>query len=169
VNPASREIVTDEWKEEPDERFRKEYSDYSEFRGFRYPRKIEQFENGIKTITAHVLNLTTSPIDEALLVPPKGSIERRQCADMKHPVPIKNPDPLYPRSAVDNRLMGKTIVSMTVLADGSVGDIQLIGSAGQSMDDATLRTLKGWTFKPAMCGADPVVSDISVEVNFQLR
>jgi TonB family protein len=170
VNPASHEIAVDEWKEEPDGRVRKEYSDYSEFRGLRYPRTIERFENGIKVITAHVLNLTTAPIiDDASLVPPKGSIERRQCADMKHPIPVKNPDPAYPKSAAENRLGGKTTVSMTVLADGSVDNIQLIGSAGHSMDDATLQTLKRWTFKPAMCGPDPVVSDISVEVNFHLQ
>jgi outer membrane biosynthesis protein TonB len=37
------------------------------------------------------------------------------------------------------------------------------------MDDATLRTLKGWKFKPAMCGADPIVSDIVVVVSFRLE
>ena len=66
-------------------------------------------------------------------------------------------------------MMGDTIVSMAVLADGSVGDIQLIGSATHSMDDATLQTLKGWKFKPATCGAEPVVSDIEVVVSFRLR
>lgn len=169
VNRASHEIVVNDWKQEPEGKIRYEYSDYTEFRGLRYPRKIQRLENGIKTITAQVLKLTTVPIDEALLVPPKGSIERQQCSNMKHPIPIKNPDPLYPQSAAENRLSGKTIVSMTVLADGSVDDIQLINSAGHSMDDATLQTLRSWKFKPAMCGTDPVVSDISVEVNFRLR
>jgi NAD-dependent SIR2 family protein deacetylase len=52
--------------------------------------------NGTKVITANVDNLTTAPFDETLLVPPKGAIERRQCADMKHAVPVKTPDPVYP-------------------------------------------------------------------------
>src|SRR5256884_4834251 len=90
----------------------------------------------------------------------KGAIERRLCADMKHAVPVRTPDPLYPRSASQNRLMGDTTVAMTVLTDGSVTDIQLVGSAARSMDDATLLTLKSWKFKPAMCGSEPVVSDI---------
>jgi TonB family protein len=60
--------------------------------------------------------------------------------------------------------------AMTVLTDGSVTDIQLLGKATQSMDDATLQTLKGWRFKPAMCGADPVISDIVVvAVSFRLE
>lgn len=150
VDSASREILSDEWKDGPDGSRRLDYSDYLEFRGHRYPRKIERFENGIKVITVQVVSLATAPLDDALLVPPKGAIERRQCADIKHPVPVKTPDPAYPKSASQNGLMGDSTVSMTVFADGSVGDIQLIGSSTHSMDDATLQTLKGWKFKPAM-------------------
>jgi len=51
----------------------------------------------------------------------------------------------------------------------SVTDIQLIGSSARSLDDATLQTLRSWRFKPAMCGADPVVSDIEVVVSFRLQ
>jgi len=73
------------------------------------------------------------------------------------------------KSASENRLIGDTTVSMTVLADGSVSNIQLVGSADRSMDNAALETLKGWKFKPAMCGAEPVVSDIHVVVSFRLQ
>jgi TonB family protein len=169
LNTTLREILSDEWKDQPDGKGRLDYSDYLEFRGHRYPRKIERFENGIKTITVQVVTLATAPLNDALLVPPKGAIERRQCADIKHPIPLKTPDPLYPKSASENRLMGDTTVSMTVLADGSVGDVQLVGSSGHSMDDATLKTLKGWKFKPATCGVEPVVSDVKVVVSFRLR
>ena len=113
-------------------------------------------------------NLTTAALAQTLLVPPRGAIERPECADMKHAVPVKTPDPMYPKSASENRLMGDTTVVMTVLADGSVSNIQLVGSAARSMDNATLETLKGWKFKPAMCGTEPVVSDIHVVVSFRL-
>jgi periplasmic protein TonB len=169
VNPSSHEILSDEWKVEPDGSRRTEYSDYLEFGGHHYPRKFEHFENGIKTLTAQVVSLSTVPFDQALLVPPKGAIERRQCADMKRPIPVRTPDPLYPKSARDNGMMGDSMVSLTVYADGSVGDIRLIGSSTHSMDDATLETLKRWKFKPAMCGAEPVVADIQVVVSFRLH
>ena len=76
---------------------------------------------------------------------------------------------MYPQSASQNKLMGDTTVAMTVLTDGSVTDIRLIGTATRSMDDATLQTLKGWKFKPATCGSEPVVSDIEVVVSFRLQ
>lgn len=113
-----------------------------DFGGHRYPRKLQLLVNGVKVITATVDNLTTTAFDKTLLVAPKGAIERRQCADMKHAVPVKTPDPMYPKSASENKLMGDTTVAMTVLADGSVSDIRLVGSAARSMDDATANSEK---------------------------
>jgi TonB family protein len=131
--------------------------------------KLQLIVTGSVVITANVQDLTTTVFDQALLLPPKGAIERRQCSDMKHAVPMKTPDPMYPKSASQNKRMGDTTVAMTVLTDGSVTDIRLIGTATRSMDDATLQTLKGWKFKPAMCSSEPVVSDIEVVVSFRLQ
>ncbi|MBV9572420.1 MAG: energy transducer TonB [Acidobacteriales bacterium] len=169
LNSATHEIVSDEWQRSPDEKRREQYSDYFDFRGHRYPRSLQLLVNGSKVITANVTNLASADFDQALLVPPKGAIERRRCKDMKRAAPIRTPDPLYPKSASQNRSIGDTTVAMTVLTDGSVTDIQLIGSSTRAMDDATLQTLKSWRFKPAMCGNEPVVSDIEVVVSFRMR
>jgi len=169
VNPASREILRDEWQMPPDERRKEQYSDYFDFGGHRYPRKLQLVVNGSVVIKANVQELRSAVFDQALLLPPKGAIERRQCVDMKHAVAIKTPNPTYPPSASQNKLMGDTTVAMTVLTDGSVSDIRLLGTATRSMDDATLQTLKGWKFKPAMCGPEAVVSDIEVVVSFRLQ
>lgn len=147
----------------------KEYLDYFDFAGHHYPRKLRLLVNGSTVITANIQNVATTSFDDGLLLPPKGAIERRQCSDMKHAVTVKTPEPVYPRSASENRLMGDTAVAMTVMTDGSVTDIRLIGTSTHSMDDATLQTLKGWKFKPAMCGTEPVISDIEVVVSFRLQ
>ena len=169
VNPTSREILTDDWDEPPDQHGRHEFSDYAEFRGHRSPRQMKLFVNGSKVVDLHVLTLETAALDDSLLTAPFGAIERRMCAGIKHPVPVKTPDPLYPKSSSQNGMMGDTAVSMTVLTDGSVDNIQLVGSSTRAMDEATLQTLKSWRFKPAMCGTEAVVSDIEVVVSFRLR
>jgi TonB family protein len=169
LNLASHEILRGEWQEPPDERRKEEYSDYFDFAGHHYPRKLRLFVNGSAVITANIQNVATTSFDDGLLLPPKGAIERRQCTDMKHAVPVKTPDPAYPRSAGENRLMGDTAVAMTVMMDGSVTNIRLIGTSTRAMDDATLQTLRGWKFRPAMCGLEPVVSDIEVVVSFRLE
>lgn len=169
VNSASHEILRDTWQEPPDERRREEYSNYADFQGHHYPRKLQLLVNGSAVITANVQGITATTFDDAILAPPKGAIERRQCSGLKHAVPLKTPDPVYPRSASQNNLMGDSTVAMTILTDGSVSDVRLIGAATRSMDDATLQTLKAWRFKPAMCGSEPVVSDIEVVVSFRLQ
>ncbi len=169
LHPTSHEILRDEWQVPPDERRKQEYSDYFDFAGHHYPRKLQLFVNGIVVVSANIQDAKSSVFDDALLLPPKGAIERRQCSGMKHPVPVKTPEPEYPRSASENRLMGDTAVAMTVMTDGAVSNIRLIGTSARSMDDATLQTLKGRKFKPAMCGSEPVVSDIEVVVSFRLQ
>lgn len=169
VNPDSREIASDAWQPTPDEQRRELFSDYVDFRGYRYPRKLQLEVNGSRVIAATVESLKAAPLDEKLLVPPQGAIERRQCAGMVRAKPLKTPDPVYPKSDRQNRLMGDTSVAMTVLTDGSVADIRLIGAATRSMDDATLATLRTWKFKPAMCNSQPVVSDVRVVVSFRLK
>ena len=169
VNPESHEIASDSWQSTPDEERRELFSDYADFRGYRYPHKLQLEVNGSKVLTATVDSLNSEPLDEKLLVPPEGAIERRQCAGMTRAKPLKTPEPVYPKSDSQNRLTGDSDVAMTILTDGSVANIRLIGAATRSMDDATLATLKNWKFKPAMCDSQPVVSDVRVVVSFRLQ
>jgi TonB family protein len=66
--------------------------------------------------------------------------------------------------------MGGTVtVSLTVEPDGSVSNVQLLGSAGHEMDSVSQQILKTWKFKPAMCETEPVAIDIHVNVTFHPR
>ena len=167
IRSASREILSDEWHEAPDERRRELFSDYFDFGEVRYPRKLQLQEDGITVVIANVISLQTATFDANLLIPPKGAVERQQCSNMKRAIPLKMSVPRYSQFVSQKRIMGDSTVAMTVLTDGSVTDLQLIGKAAQSTDDATLQALKGWRFKAAMCGADPVVSDVVVVVSFR--
>ncbi|HTM36938.1 MAG TPA: energy transducer TonB [Terriglobales bacterium] len=169
IDSASHDILKVDWKEPPGELRREQFADYFEFDAHRYPRHLDLIVDGSKAITAHVDEMTIAPIDEQLMIPPKGAIERRQCEGMKHAIAVNMPDPMYPKSASQNKIGGDTIVAMTVLTDGSVTDIQLVGSSARSLDEASLNTLRRWKFKPAMCGAEPVVSDINVVVSFRME
>jgi hypothetical protein len=165
VNPASNEIVSEAWQAAPpDEQNRELFSEYTQFQGHRYPRKLQLEVNGRTVIAAIVDSLKSAPFDEKLLVPPKGAVERRQCAGMNHAVALKMPDPAIPVSPGKDRPKGSTIVSLTVLTDGSVSEVQLVGGGTFDLAEGTRADLKKWKFKPAMCGKEPVVSDVEVVV-----
>jgi TonB family protein len=168
INRTTREILSDEVRD-GQEFQRKEFTDYQPFRRHRYPRQLKLLVNGSAVVKIWVTSLEDASFDETTFAPPPDAIARRQCEHMIAPKPLKTPDPAYPRSAAQNRIGGTVILALTVLPDGSVDDVQLLGGAGHEMDKLALQTVKTWRFKPAMCGNDPVAYDMRVEVNFRLR
>jgi TonB family protein len=147
---------------------RKEFSDYREFRSHRNPYQMKLMVNGSVLLKVQVASLTDASIAPAALLPPSGAIERRQCENMTYPKPVHTPDPAYPRDAARNGFVGTVEMAVTVLADGSIGDANVIQSAGQEMDKAAIEKVKTWKFKPAMCGNEPVSYDLNVSMNFRL-
>jgi protein TonB len=146
-----------------------EFADYQEMLGHRFPRSLKSLESGITLLNVNVTSLAPTKFTIADIVPPAGAEERRQCDDQIKPVPLKTPDPEYPHGASSNNLAGRASVWMTVKTDGSVDNIRLIESAGHDMDKSTQDALKTWKFKPAMCGLEPIETDIRVEVTFRIR
>lgn len=167
IDAASQEILSDTWQDLPDEPNVEHFSDYFDFGGHRFPRKLQLRINSSTAIAANVTSLKTIAFDKALLVPPQGAIERRQCTDIKAPVLLNKVKIQYPKSALQNGLAGDSIASLTILADGTIEDVQLIGRVANTMDEAALEAMRKWKFKPAMCGTEPVVSDIEAVVSFR--
>lgn len=166
INPATKELMTDEEKD-GEQHSRKEFTDYQPFGDHSYPRQLKLFANGSVALRVKISSLRESTFDQAAFIPLPGAITRRQCEHMTHPEAIKTPDPAYPRSA--SRLGGVATVAITILADGSVDNVEIVQSAGHEMGQAARETVKTWKFKPAMCGNEPVVSDAWVEVTFHPR
>lgn len=166
LDQTSHELLSENWENVPDEKSKRQFSDYFGFNGVRYPRKLQYFESGSKIISAEVIKLEALDFDSSLLIPPSGSIERRFCGGMKPPVPLKTPQPEFPSSS---SIIGDSAVSLTILTDGTVGDIQLTGRGGQTLDNPTLAALRKWKFKPAMCGTEPVVADLQVVVSRRIH
>ena len=162
MNSTSHEILRDESTLSEDEKRIERYSDYSDFQAYRYPRKFELLSNSRKIITATVTGLTLSAFDQALFMPPQGAIEQRYCKDMTAPVRVKGKIPEYPSSLNQNRVNTDNTVIFTIETDGSVSNVHLLRSSTPAMDDAMVETVKTWRYKPAMCGTEPVVSDLTM-------
>jgi TonB family protein len=83
---------------------------------------------------------------------------------MKRATVLKMPDPAFPSYPGKDQPKGSAMVSITVLANGSVGEVQLIAGGTFDLAEQTRADMKKWKFKPAMCGSEPVVSDVEVVV-----
>ena len=60
------------------------------------------------------------------------------------------------------------VLKVTVLADGSVSDVQVEHSAGEDFDRAAIEAVQHWTFEPARRAGEPIASRVGVAVHFEL-
>ena len=59
-------------------------------------------------------------------------------------------------------------LDLTVDPNGNVTKAVIVSSAGKEADDAVLKTVRTWSYQPAMCGLKPVEMTIHVKINLQL-
>jgi TonB family protein len=168
VSSDARQVISDETMTAVEVR-RREFSDYQPFLSCSIPRTLKLTINAVPVLTVVVTSLEQQSYAANEFVPPANSIVRPTCANMIPPKVLKDPSPTYPYSERDRHVNGTSIVSVTVLPDGSVSDVYLVGSSYHDMDQVTQQIVKTWKFKPALCGTEAVTADIQVQVNFRMR
>lgn len=81
-----------------------------------------------------------------------------------------NPPPVYPTLARLRRYEGVVLLRVMVLADGTVGALQLEKTSGYaSLDEAALKAVRGWVFAPGRRSGAPLAMEVQVPVRFHLR
>lgn len=77
--------------------------------------------------------------------------------------------PDYTEEARRRRIEGEVVLEVIVLADGSIGDIQVVRSLGYGLDEAAVRAMREWQFVPARRQEVPVAVFVEVAMEFRLR
>ncbi|HSM30137.1 MAG TPA: TonB family protein [Woeseiaceae bacterium] len=116
------------------------------------------------------------PVAEESAAPPP--------AEAAEPVPVREQTPVaastltrkkyvaprYPRSAERRNISGWVDVVFTVAADGSVADIEIIGSEpGDTFVDAATRAVEKWEFEPVVENGQVVEKRAGVRMMFALE
>jgi len=97
------------------------------------------------------------------VAPPAGPVVSRAARV------LRSDEPPYPAAARRLGEQGVVVVRVRVAADGRAEQIELAGSSGSArLDEAALRSVRGWLFRPAESGAGPVESWITLRVIFRL-
>jgi TonB family protein len=81
------------------------------------------------------------------------------------PKPIKTADPEYPPEARDKHLPGKDNLIVLVNEDGFPEVLQVQKESNHIFDEAALRAVSQWRFKPATKDGKPVAVIIAVEMS----
>ena len=89
---------------------------------------------------------------------------------MAKPDYLRNPPPQYPAESRKLREEGVVLLKVAVTAAGRAADVQLQRSSGHSrLDEAALRAVRRWEFKPARVGLTAVACAVEVPVRFGLN
>lgn len=86
------------------------------------------------------------------------------------PRKLHAPSPQYPYLARKNQWEGVTVLEIAVRADGSIGEITVVRSSGyRVLDQAAVKTVKGWRYRPAFKNGKPVTWPVRVRIKFVLE
>jgi protein TonB len=82
---------------------------------------------------------------------------------------LNNPPPAYPKAAQRLGMQGRVLLRVQVLANGSVGALEVKQSSGKPvLDEAALAAVKNWIFTPAKRGSTPIDGWTQVPIEFRL-
>ena len=89
---------------------------------------------------------------------------------MAKPDYLRNPPPQYPAESRKLREEGVVLLKVAVTAAGRAADVQLQRSSGYTrLDQAALKAVRRWEFKPARVGLTAVACAVEVPVRFGLN
>ncbi|MDA3862407.1 MAG: TonB family protein [Deltaproteobacteria bacterium] len=74
----------------------------------------------------------------------------------------------YPPKALEESREGVVFLHMTITKEGKVTDVKIVKSAGKDFDEAALKAVKQFVFKPATVNGNPVPAKVPLRYPFKL-
>jgi TonB family protein len=84
------------------------------------------------------------------------------------PVVVESVEAIYPPGALASGVGARVELIVTVLVDGTVGDVEVAGTAGDAFDSAAVDAIRQWRFEPASRSGEAIDSRIRVPFVFSL-
>ncbi|MDR3762825.1 MAG: TonB family protein [Acidobacteriota bacterium] len=101
----------------------------------------------------------------AQLAPPHAQTPAEPCSNMIYPVNQPTNRPPVPPATWRAPQSAVVWVDLTVDNRGNVKDPVIAVSGGKEADEAVLKAVRHWTFRPAVCGIQPVETRIHIKLN----
>ena len=90
-------------------------------------------------------------------------------ADLTAPQATRKVDPGYPTELMRQNVHGTVILYAVIRRDGSVGEVRVLSSVDERLDQFARTALSRWQFRPATKNGDPVDLEAVVTIPFQSK
>lgn len=95
--------------------------------------------------------------------------EGEKQGELVAPVATRTADPGYPLELMRQNVRGTVILSAVINADGTVGEVQVLNSIDDRLDEYASNALSRWRFLPALKNGNPVALQAVVMIPFRPR
>ncbi|HXE12064.1 MAG TPA: M56 family metallopeptidase [Bryobacteraceae bacterium] len=100
---------------------------------------------------------------------PAGNGVYKIGGDVTAPTVLHKVEPQYTKAAAKKKIMGMTLLSLVIDADGQPQDIRVLRSLDPGLDQKAIEAVRQWTFEPGTKDGQPVAVKATIEVNFKLK
>lgn len=120
--------------------------------------------NGVVPLSDEMTAMSPEPIPAA-----KEGIARAGVGGTTSPRCTHCPNPQYSDAARSEKYQGDVSLQVVVNAEGRVDKVVVIKGPGKGLEEAAVRAVRGWRFKPAMdVDGKPVSVVCPIEITFRL-
>jgi TonB family protein len=88
--------------------------------------------------------------------------------EVKRPALIHHVAPVYPKEAVENRIVGTVRVDIVIATDGAVLEVKVAERVHPLLDEAAAKAVSQWKYVPTKVNGEPVELTMTVDVPFAL-
>ena len=134
-----------------------------------FPRSLSVLDDGKTVASVSVTDFTTPaqiPADAF-----KVSAGTPATAGCMNPEPfqlIKRRNPEYPQSARMQHVEGTVAIDASIGTDGVPRVRKVVDSPNPDLEQASLRAVRDWRYRPARCSGQPVEIETILQVNYKL-
>ncbi len=81
---------------------------------------------------------------------------------------ISQSRPAYPQAAKDARIQGTVFLQALILANGTMGEVEVLSAPDPSLAEAAVAAVRQWIYQPTLLNGNPVDVITKITVNFTL-
>ena len=148
------------------------YSDYTDFGGRSYPKKLRVLEDDKPVLEAEVTEMKQmTPIPVGQVEPPKDIEPQAWCVDPS-PAYLEHFTRFLPRAGAmvgGFSTEGRLVISGVIDPDGSFANQAITLRSTRGLDDPVQMALRDWKFQPAKCGDKAIPQDAFLDLHVEQR
>src|SRR3954464_528806 len=146
-----------------------EFQEFGTFEHRYFPSRIIVKEQDRKLLEVRDITISKASFTPDMFDPPEGTSGFPTCEEITPPRKIKDVNPEIPIE--DLRRIREAVVYLYgwVAADGSVSNISVEYSPGDSFTESARRAFQQWRYAPATCGGKTIPTEIETHVLYYVR